>query len=335
VIDLDRAAMDRAAARWATRAEPPGALGRIEEVAVLLAGITGRCPPPVPSSPQVVVFAADHGVVREGASAWPQDVTAAMVRTMAAGGAAVNALATVAGAGVTVVDVGVAADLGDLAGVVHCKVRPGTESLAAGPAMGVDDALAALAAGADLAASTVAAGGDLLVAGDMGIGNTTASSCLIGALTGRPAGDVVGPGAGLPPDGVARKTALVDAALRRATAVTDPVELLAEVGGLEIAAIAGFYVEAATRRIPVLVDGLIALAALLVADRLQAGTARRCLAGHRSTEPGATVALSCLGLEPLLDLRLRLGEGTGAVLAIPLVVAAALALNDMAALPRG
>ena len=327
--------MAEAAARWATRAEPPGALGRLEDVAVHLAGVAGRCPPPVPSSPQVVVFAGDHGVVADGASAWPQDVTAAMVRTMAAGGAAVNAIAATVGAEVTLVDVGVAADLGDVAGIVHGKVESGTASLVAGAAMTVDDALTAVGVGVECAAERIAAGGDLLVAGDMGIGNTTAASCLIGALTGRGAAEVVGPGAGAPPRGVAHKALLVDAALRRVAGVTDPVALLAEVGGFEIAAMAGFYAEATARTVPVVVDGVIALAALLVADRLQVGTARRCLAGHRSTEPGASVALAHLGLEPLLDLRMRLGEGTGAALAVPIVIAAARALTDMAGLPAG
>ena len=297
-----------------------------------LAGITGRCPPPVPETPVAVVFAGDHGVVAEGASAWPSTVTTAMVETMAAGGAAVNALAGAVGARVTVVDVGVAGDLHAVAGVEHHTVRPGTANIARGPAMGADEARAAIEVGRHAAERAVAAGADLLVAGDMGIGNTTPSACLIAILCDVAIDAVVGPGAGLAATALPRKRALVTAAVERATTVEDPVELLAEVGGLEIAAIAGFYAHAAGARVPFVVDGVVALAALLVADRLLPGTAARAIAGHRSTEPGATIALSFLDLAPLLDLGLRLGEGTGALLAVPLVRAAATALADMAAL---
>ncbi len=330
---LDAAAMAAARARWDTRAKPPGALGRLEALAVHLAGITAQSPPPVPMAPAVVVFAGDHGVVADGASAWPSEVTTAMVATMAAGAAAVCTFAEVVGATFCVVDVGVAGDLDGAAGIEHTKVRPGTASIARGPAMTVDEALAALAVGRDAAQRCVDGGADLLVAGDMGIGNTTPSACLIAAICGVAATKVVGPGAGLPEDRLPVKVALVEAALRRAAHVTDPVELLAEVGGLELAAIAGFYEHATASAVPVVVDGVIALASLLVADRLRPGTAARCIAGHRSAEPGASVALAHLETAPLLDLDLRLGEGTGAVLAIPLVQAAARALRDMAGLP--
>ena len=288
---LDACAMAAARQRWATRAEPPGALGRLEDLAVHLAGVTGRCPPAAPASPAVAVFAGDHGVVEDGASAWPSAVTAAMVETMSAGDAAVCVLAAGIGAPVTVVDVGVASPLKHLANVRHERVRPGTAS------------------------------------------NTTAAAALIGAICEQPADAVTGPGAGVPARGPEHKQELVAAAIRQAEGCVDPLELLARLGGLEIAALAGFYVAAARRRTPFIVDGAIAAAALCIADRLSAGTAARAIAGHLSAEPAARIALEHLGLRSLLDLDLRLGEGTGACLAFPLVRAAAAALAQMAELP--
>jgi nicotinate-nucleotide--dimethylbenzimidazole phosphoribosyltransferase len=199
--------------------------------------------------------------------------------------------------------------------------------------MSVATAGAALEVGGAEAAGCIAGGADLLVAGDMGIGNTTAAACLVAALCDREPAEVVGPGAGVPAGGLDHKVRLVEAGAARVRGWTDPVAVLAEVGGYEIAAMAGFYLEAATRRVPFVVDGVIALAALLVADAVRPGTGAAGLAGHRSPEPGATVALAHLGLRPLLDLGMRLGEGTGAVLAVPLVIAAATALRDMAELP--
>lgn len=332
------AAMQQAADRWATRAKPPGSLGRLEDVAIRLAGITGDCPPAVPAQPSVVVFAGDHGVVADGASAWPSEITGAMVRAMAAGGAAINAFAAQAGADLTLVDVGVSSDLADLhalrrADVLDRRVRPGTDSLRHRPAMSRDDALAALAVGVEVAGARIDAGADLLVGGDMGIGNTTASVALIATLTGRDPGPLVGPGAGLPAEGLAHKRALVCGAVDRARGLDDPLGVLAEVGGLEIAALAGLHLAAAARRIPTVVDGVIGGAALCVADAIAPGAAAHAVGGHRSTEPAASAALEHLGLEPLLALDLRLGEGTGACLAIPLVQAACRALRDLADLP--
>ncbi len=337
--DAERAAAARsAAARWATRAKPPGSLGRLEDVAVRIAGITGTCPPAVPAQPAVVVFAGDHGVVADGASAWPSEITGAMVRAMAAGGAAINAFAAQAGASVTVVDVGVSSDLRDLhalgrADVLDHRVRAGTDSIASGPAMSRADALAALAVGAAVAGAHVDAGADLLVGGDMGIGNTTASVALIACLTGQDPEPLVGPGAGLPADGLGHKQRLVRTAVDRARDLDDPVDVLADVGGLEIAALAGLHLAAAARRVPTIVDGVIGGAALCVAEAIAPGTAAHVVGGHRSTEPAATAALAHLALEPLLALDLRLGEGTGACLAIPLVQAACRALRDLADLP--
>ncbi len=342
---LDERAMAQARQRWASRAKPPGSLGRLEDVAVTLAGIAGTCPAPAIDRPIVVVFAGDHGVVADGASAWPQEVTAFMVRTMADGQAAINAFAQVIGAEVLVVDVGVAADVADVAGVRHHKVRAGTASIAHGAAMTRGEAEAAVGVGVAIAGELVAAGADCLVGGDMGIGNTTPSAALIAAFCGSDPASVTGPGAGLPDDRIPHKQAIVTSALVRISAstnpttgavihaVTDPIALLAEIGGLEIAALAGLYLGAAAAHVPFIVDGVIACAALCVAEAIAPGTAARGLAGHRSSEPAATIALTHLGLEPLLELDLRLGEGTGACLAVPLLQAAARAHRTMAELP--
>ena len=326
--------MEEARARWATRAMPPGALGRLQEVAVHLAGIAGVCPPPVPRRPVVVVFAGDHGVVADGASAWPSEITAAMVAMVSSGGAAISVFAAAVGAQVVAVDVGVKSPLGPLPGVRTERVAAGTSSIASGPAMTVDQAEAALAVGIRMASEQMEAGADCLIGGDLGIGNTTAAAALIGAFTGRSAREVTGTGAGVPAGGLDHKRRLVGIAIERAAACTEPLEVLATVGGLEIAALAGLYIIAAEKRVPFIVDGVIAGAALCAADALAPGTAALAIAGHRSSEPAAPVALDCLGLGPLLDLDLRLGEGTGACLAFPLVQAAAAALADMADLPE-
>jgi len=326
---LDETAMTAARQRHDRLTKPPGSLGRVESIGVLLAGVAGACPPPVPSHPAVAVFAADHGVVAAGVTPWPQDVTAQMVANFVGGGAAINAIAKQVGASVHVVDVGVVSDLSHIAGVDHRKVRAGTGDLSSGPAMTVDEAGAALDVGADVAAALIAAGHDLLATGDMGIGNTTASAALIAAFTRQPADAVTGRGTGIDDETLARKRAVVENAASRARNL-NPLETLAEVGGLEIAALAGFIVGAVAARVPVVIDGVIALAGLVAAEALVPGVAAHCIAGHRSTEPGATVVLEHLGLEPLLDLRLRLGEGTGACLAVPIVQAAARVLGEMA-----
>ncbi|MCY3578230.1 MAG: nicotinate-nucleotide--dimethylbenzimidazole phosphoribosyltransferase [bacterium] len=331
---LDVQAMEEARARWATRAMPPGALGRVQDLAVHLAGVAGACPPPVPRSPVVAVFAGDHGVVADGASAWPSEITAAMVATVSSGGAAISVFADVMGAQVLVVDVGVKSPLDPLPGVRTERVADGTASIASGAAMTPVQAKDALAVGIQIASEQIEAGADCLIGGDLGIGNTTAAAALIGALTGRSGEEVTGAGAGVPAGGLDHKRRLVSMAIERAEACTKPLEVLAAVGGLEIAALAGLYTTAAEHRVPFIVDGVIAGAALCVADALAPGTAVHAIAGHRSSEPAASIVLNHLGLSPLLDLDLRLGEGTGACLAFPLVQAAAMALADMADLPE-
>jgi nicotinate-nucleotide--dimethylbenzimidazole phosphoribosyltransferase len=256
-----------------------------------------------------------------------------MVANFLGGGAAINVLARHAGAEVVVVDVGVAADIDDDApGLVRRKVRRGTADLSAGPAMSLAEARQALDIGAEVAADLVGRGARCLVTGDMGIANTTPSAALIAALADHPGAAVTGPGAGLASDQLAHKAGIVEAAAARARERHggDPLATLAEVGGLEHAALAGFVIGAAALQVPVVVDGVIAAASLLVAARLVPGVERAVIAGHRSVEPGSSAVLGELGLDPMVDLGLRLGEGTGAALALPLVEAAALVLDEMA-----
>jgi nicotinate-nucleotide--dimethylbenzimidazole phosphoribosyltransferase len=329
---LDADAQRRAEQHQLRLTKPPGSLGRLEAVGAQLAGIAGAVPPPVPRPAVVAVFAGDHGVHAQGVSPWPQEVTAQMVGNFLAGGAAINVLARQAGARVVVVDVGVASDLPEAPDLLVRKVRAGTADLAAGPAMTIANARRALDVGAEIAARLVDGGARCLVTGDMGIANTTPAAALIAALTDHPAAAVTGRGTGIDDRRLKRKTALVgDAAARaRRRHGADALAILAEVGGLEHAALAGFVAGAAALQVPVVIDGLIAASALLVASRLVPGIEHGVIAGHRSVEPGASVVLDELRLAPVIDLDLRLGEGTGAALALPLVEAAARVMAEMA-----
>jgi len=330
VIATDDDAADRARTRHDRLTKPPGSLGRLEAAGVRLAAVARRCPPPVPEPAVVAVFAGDHGVLSEGVTPWPQEVTAQMVANFCAGGAAVNVLAEHVGADVVVVDVGVATDLPVTEGVRRARVRAGTRNLAVEPAMTREEAACALDVGAAVAADLVGAGYRCLLTGDMGIGNTTASAALVAAYTGRPAAEVTGRGTGIDDERLTRKVAVVERALRRHGPDRDPLGVLASLGGLEIAALAGYVVGGAAAGVPVVLDGVIADAAALAAVALVPGCAAYLFAGHRSAEPGASVALEHLGLQPLVDLDLRLGEGTGAVLALPALQAAAKVLASMA-----
>jgi nicotinate-nucleotide--dimethylbenzimidazole phosphoribosyltransferase len=327
---LDAAAGLAAAELHDRLTKPRGALGRIETLGVQLAAISAVVPPPVPAPAAVAVFAGDHGVLAQGVTPWPKEVTAQMVANFLAGGAAINVFARQLGASVTVVDVGVDADLPSAPGLRAAKVRRGTRDLAIEAALDPADVVAALDVGAGVAADLVGAGACALVTGDMGIGNTTPSAAVIAALTGRRAADVTGRGTGIDDATLARKVAAVESGLRRVPEGAGPLDVLAEVGGLEIAAIAGFVVGGAAARVPVVVDGVIALAGTMAAAVLAPDALGYCVAGHRSTEPGASVALAHLGLEPVLDLGLRLGEGTGACLALPVLEVAARVLAEMA-----
>ncbi|HKC28773.1 MAG TPA: nicotinate-nucleotide--dimethylbenzimidazole phosphoribosyltransferase [Jatrophihabitans sp.] len=331
VAPLDAAAVDAARQRQASLTKPPGSLGVLEDVSVQLAGLSGQCPPPLPEPATVVVFAADHGVHAQGVTAWPQEVTAQMVANFVAGGAVINALARQAGADVVVVDVGVATDLDAADGLLLRKVRHGTRDMTQEPAMSRAEAVQAIEVGITVARDLVAEGSRCLLTGDMGIANTTASAALIASLTGAAAKTVTGRGTGVDDETLARKVSVV----QRALAVhqpdpADPVGLLAAVGGLEHAALAGFVLGAAAERVPVVLDGVIACSAALVARALAPDCTAALIAGHRSVEPGASVALAALALTPLVDLDLRLGEGSGAALALPLVQGAARVLREVA-----
>ncbi|WP_375458266.1 nicotinate-nucleotide--dimethylbenzimidazole phosphoribosyltransferase [uncultured Enterovirga sp.] len=319
--------------RWAvdSLAKPPGSLGRLENLAVRLGTIAGSIPPPRIERATLLIFAGDHGLCEEGVSAYPSTVTAAMVRTLLAGRASANALAAAVGAETTVIDIGIAADLPAHPGLVDAKVRRGTRNAARQPALTADEVEAALAAGVAAAGRAVDAGADAILLGEMGIGNTAASALLMHRLLPAPLADCIGPGAGHDPEGLARKRAALARAAAR-TAATEPLSVLAEFGGLEILGMAGAAIGAAARRRPVVVDGFIAGVAALAALRLRPGIGDALVFAHRSAETGHALLLAELGAEPLLDLGLRLGEGTGGLLALPLLRAASRLLTDVATL---
>ncbi|MEK6441202.1 nicotinate-nucleotide--dimethylbenzimidazole phosphoribosyltransferase [Pseudonocardia sp. T1-2H] len=311
--------------------KPRGSLGRVEDLAVDLAGIAGSCPPPVPEPAAVAVFAGDHGVHAQGVTPWPQEVTGQMVANFLAGGAVVNAFARQLGAEVCVVDVGVAADLDPVPGLLPRKVARGTADMTAGPALTREQARQAVEAGIETARDLVAAGNRCLVTGDMGIANTTAAAALICTVTGADPAEATGRGTGIDDETLTRKTDVVRRALERhGPDPTDGMGLLAAFGGLEHAGLAGLILGGAALRVPVILDGVNAGAAALVASVLAPHSIGYCVAGHRSAEPGHRLATAHLGLTPLLDLGMRLGEGTGALLALPVVQGAARALADVA-----
>lgn len=325
------AAAEAARLRQDQLVKPQGSLGRVEELGIRLSAIAHLCPPPVPQRPAVLIAAGDHGVLANGVSPWPREVTAAMIASFCAGSAAVNAIADVVGATVTVLDVGVASELPDHPRLRRARVRPGTDDLLYGPAMSRQDAARAMLAGAAAADELVLAGADLLVTGDMGIANTTPAACLIASFTGADASAVTGRGTGIDDTTLELKTKVVHEALRRHQPdPADPVGVLAALGGLEHAALAGLILAGAAQRVPIVLDGVSAAAAALAAAALAPVSVGYLVAGHRSVEPGASVALAHLGLEPVIDLDLRLGEGTGALLAVPVVTSAAATLARMA-----
>lgn len=382
------AAREAAAARQATLTKPPGSLGRLEELAIWLAGVQGRARPVI-RQPALILAAADHGVARHGVSAYPQAVTGQMMANFRAGRAAVNVLARAAGVRVTVVDAGVVAASTDStengAGAANVPViedsgavdqgeasdhsvtgegartppitepitgaklpapvaagdtvnrflrrwhGPGTADFTSGPAMSRAVAQACLQDGINLARAAIAEGADLLLVGEMGIGNTTSAAAITAAVSGLPVAAVTGRGTGVSDEGLARKVAAIEAALvMHRPDPRDGVGLLAAVGGFEIGVLAGVILGAAAERVPVLLDGFITAAAALIAAALAPEAAAYLLAAHRSVELGHLAALGQLGLSPLLELELRLGEGTGALLALPLLTAAARLLDEMA-----
>lgn len=328
IVVPDQQVHRQAVARHATLAKPDGSLGRLEELGVWLAACQGVCPPRPLARPRVVVFAGDHGVAARGVSAYPAEVTAQLVTAVLTGGAAVNVLAAAAGATVRVVDLAVDADTPDP--VSRYKVRRSSGSIDVEDALTHEETLAALQAGRDIADEEVDGGADLLVAGDLGIGNTTPAAVLVAALTGAEPVAVVGRGSGIDDATWMRKTVAIRDALRRARPVTaDPVALLRCVGGADYAAMAGFLAQAALRRTPVVLDGLAVCAAAMVAEELAHGARDWWVAGHRGTEPAHDMILSHLRLTPLLDLGLRLGQSAGALAALPLLHMAGQVLTGM------
>ncbi|GAA2579188.1 hypothetical protein GCM10010399_06180 [Dactylosporangium fulvum] len=326
---LDDEAIAAARALQARLTKPMGSLGALETLAVRLAGLAGACPPPIPQPAALAIFAGDHGVHEQGVTPWPQEVTAQMVANFVAGGAVVNAFARQAGVGVTVVDVGVKAGLDPADGLLDRKVRAGTRDLSVEPAMTRAETLQAIEVGMRVAEDLVRQGARALLTGDMGIANTTPSAALIAAFTHVDPAAVTGLGTGIDSETHARKVAVVTSAVVGLHA-EDPIDILAAVGGLEHAALTGYILRAAALRVPVLLDGVIAASAALAAHALAPGSVAAMVAGHRSAEPGASVALGYLELEPLVDLGLRLGEGTGAVLALPIVASAVRVLHEVA-----
>ncbi len=314
--------------------KPTGSLGRLEELGAWAAACQGVCPPHPFARPQVVVFVGDHGIAAHGVSAYPSEVTQQMVGNFLNGGAAVTVLALAAGATVRVVDVAVDCDPTAVAApplVTRHKVRRSSGAIDRQDALTDAEVTQALGAGATIADEEVDRGADLLIAGDMGIGNTTPAAVLVAALTGAEPVAVVGRGSGIDDAGWIRKTAAIRDALRRARPVVgDPVALVRTAGGADIAAMAGFLAQAAVRRTPVILDGVVVGAAAMLAEELAPGARQWWVAGHRSAEPAHTLALAHLELDPLLDLGMRLGEGAGAVAALPLVQMAVRVLAEMA-----
>jgi nicotinate-nucleotide--dimethylbenzimidazole phosphoribosyltransferase len=314
-----------------TLTKPPGSLGRLEDLAAQVAAIRReRFSEPI--SKAVYIFAADHGIAAEGVSAYPREVTHQMVLNFLAQGAAINVLARLHHVSLSVVDVGVDADLQDAPGLLHCKVRKGTRNMLHEAAMNHDELSAALSAGARLADEAAEAGYALIAIGEMGIGNTTAASAITCALTGASAAVATGRGTGLQAERHAHKVRMVDAVVGRhvGTAAASPVEILRCVGGLEIAAMTGMVLAAARHRIAIVVDGFISAAAAALAAAIEPKIRGYLIAGHRSEEPGHQLLLDHLGLSPILSLGMRLGEGTGAVLAMPVIESAISLYREMA-----
>jgi len=327
---IDRVAAAKAAARQSQLTKPQGSLGRLEALSIQLAGMTGKERPRFPGK-AVIVMASDHGVALEGVSAYPVEVTAQMVENIAHEGAAVSVLARQAGARVVVVDIGVAGDISHLTGILHHKVAAGSANMLKGPALTLAQAEQAITVGMQVLDEEVARGLDLVALGEMGIGNTTPASASTAVMCGQPVRDVTGRGTGLDDTGLAKKIKVIEAAIRLNNPnPQDALDVLAKVGGLDIAGLAGVIIAAAAKRIPVVVDGFISGAAALIAAGLLPDVKPYLIASHLSVEIGHAAICKKLELEPLMDLRMRLGEGSGAALAFPIVEGAARILDEMA-----
>ncbi len=327
---IDVSAQNAARARQDQLTKPAGSLGQLEDLSVQLAAITGQLNPLL-TRKAVVVMAGDHGVAHEGVSAYPAEVTPQMVSNFLHGGAAINVLARQAGAHVIVVDVGVNADFDPVPGLKRRKVARGTQNMVRGPAMTRTQAEEAIAVGLDIVEEEFAKGLDVIATGDMGIGNTTPSAAICAVLTGLPVAQVTGRGTGVDDAGLQHKVAMIERALDvNRPDRSDPLDVLSKVGGLEIAGLTGVIIGGAAHRVPVVIDGFISGAAALIAAALVPEVKPYLIAAHQSVEIGHRAMLEHLGLRPLLNLNLRLGEGTGAALAFHLIEAAVRILNEMA-----
>lgn len=319
VADLATDAQKKAEQRQAQLTKPPGSLGRLEQLAVRFAGFQNT-PLPVMDKCRVLVFAADHGIAGAGVSVYPQAVTGEMVRNFAHGGAAINVLARHADAEMKVIDVGTIASDADAPGVIRKRVGHGTANFLETAAMSDEQAREAMDIGRHEAVQAAADGVQLLIGGEMGIGNTTAATAIACALLGQAAEHLTGPGTGLDTEGISRKASAIERALDLHQADTAlPFDILCRLGGFEIAALTGYYLAAAQQGVPVLIDGYIASAAALLSTRLNPAAGDWMIFAHRSAEPGHRQVLAELSAEPLLDLGMRLGEGSGAALALPLI----------------
>lgn len=329
IEDVEHSLMQQAQARLDHLTKPLGSLGRLESLAKQIVGITRTATPRL-SQKVIITMAADHGVAQAGVSAYPQVVTQQMVANFLRGGAGINVLARHVGARVVVVDMGVAGDLPSHPDLVSRKIGYGTRNITQGPAMTTEQAYAAIQTGRDIVVHEVARGVDIIGTGDMGIGNTTASSAITSAMTGTPVEQVTGRGTGIDDSTYARKLYAIQQALAvNMPDPSDPLDVLTKVGGFEIAGLVGVILGGAQARLPVVVDGFISGAAALIAVGLESRVKNYLLASHLSQEPGHCRVLESLGLKPLLDLDLRLGEGTGAALAISLAEAACKVLTEM------
>jgi nicotinate-nucleotide--dimethylbenzimidazole phosphoribosyltransferase len=327
---LNEKAMEKAQAHLDQLTKPQGSLGRLEELSLQIAGITGD-PKKVLADKRSIIMAADHGVVAEGVSAFPQEVTKQMVFNFLQGGAAISVITRQGGARVTCVDVGVAADLPQLEGLVHKKVAYGTKNMCQEPAMTREQVLAAIEAGIEVAFQQIEDGATLLATGEMGIGNTTASSAVLAVLASCAVEEVVGKGTGIHQEALQHKTKVIQQALSlHQPDANDPLDVLQKVGGFELCALAGLVLGSAARRVPIIVDGFITTVAVLCAVRLCPQARDYLIPSHLSEEPGHRIALAQLGLKPMLHMNMRLGEGSGAALLFPMIDTAQRIMQEMA-----
>jgi nicotinate-nucleotide--dimethylbenzimidazole phosphoribosyltransferase len=327
---VDKEAMSAARARQDTLTKPHGSLGRLEELSVQLAGIQGR-PIPRIKHKAIITMAGDHGVTDEGVSAYPREVTVQMVANFLRGGAGINVMARSIGARVVVVDMGIAADLEPAAGLMGRKVSHGTQNMCRGPAMTHEQAIQAIESGIEIVMAEIEKGLDIVGTGDMGIGNTTASSAICAAITGKTVAEVTGRGTGVDDRQLKHKIEVIEKALSvNKPDATQPIDVLTRVGGFEIGGLVGVMLGAAAHRVPVVIDGFISGAAALIATGLSPRLKDYLIAAHVSAEPGHELLLEHLGLSPLLDLKMRLGEGTGAALGIFIAEVATNLLGEMA-----